>query len=95
MRSIVPTFFIIFIVLVSFTLLTQADQYKKRFKAGLIFPLSGAVADYGIALRNGFELEQEEKPEFFKKIEFIYQDSLYDEKSSLSAFYALEQRGYS
>jgi branched-chain amino acid transport system substrate-binding protein len=64
-----------------------------HFRVGAILPLSGPLADYGAAVRNGFELAQREQPEAFKDVQIIYQDSSYDGRSALNAFNALFARG--
>ncbi len=79
------------VFLVSLPTVTTADQEK--FTVGLILPLSGGLADYGEALRHGFELAEADYPELFKHIELRYEDSKYEEKTALSAFYSLEQKG--
>lgn len=55
-------------------------------KIGMILPLSGPLAEFGIAARNGIEMAKVDGPEHFRKIEFLYEDSQYDGKKSLSAF---------
>ncbi len=63
------------------------------FRLGAIVPLTGPLADYGAAVRNGFELARREHPGAFKGVEIIYQDSSYDGKTALNAFNALFARG--
>lgn len=70
-----------------------ADAPNKKFTIGMIFPLSGGLADYGAAIQHGFEMAAEEAPEAFSHIELRYEDSKYDEKIALNAFNALEQKG--
>lgn len=70
-----------------------AEPGNRKFVVGLILPLSGELADYGEALRHGFELAQEEEPERFRHLELRYQDSQYDQKTALNAFNSLEQQG--
>lgn len=74
-------------------MISHSEATNKKFVVGLILPLSGGLSDYGDALRRGFELAEEEKPELFKHIELRYQDSQYDQKTALSAFNRLEQQG--
>ena len=72
----------------------KADhQPSHPFTVGMILPLTGGLADFGEALRHGFELAAADYPEQFKYISLNYEDSKYDEKTSLSAFYSLEQKG--
>lgn len=70
-----------------------AEPVPKKFVVGLILPLSGELADYGAALRHGFELAQQDAPERFKHIELRYQDSQYDQKTALNAYRFLERQG--
>jgi len=75
------------------SLTAAAESNDKKFVVGLILPLSGELADYGEALRHGFEIAEEENPELFNHIELRYQDSQYDQKAALNAFGRLEQQG--
>ena len=61
-------------------------------KVGVILPLSGQIASYGAVARNGFELARRENPDKFKGIEFYYEDSIYDGKTSISAFRKLVEQ---
>ena len=74
-------------------LTAAAESNDRKFVVGLILPLSGELADYGEALRHGFELAEEENPELFSHLELRYQDSQYDQKAALNAFGRLEQQG--
>lgn len=59
---------------------------KTTFKVGVIIPLTGGLAPYGTALKNGFELAIAEQSDKFKNIKFIYEDSKYEGKTALSAY---------
>jgi len=48
--------------------------------------LSGALADFGTAIKNGIELYRSENPNKNEFISFIYEDDQYDAKSSISAY---------
>jgi outer membrane PBP1 activator LpoA protein len=80
--------------LLSFSSPCLSESHPDRFVVGLILPLSGELADYGAALRRGFELAEEDAPERFKYLDLRYQDSQYDQKTALSAFRFLEQQLY-
>jgi ABC-type branched-subunit amino acid transport system substrate-binding protein len=54
------------------------------YKIGVSLPLSGDLAQYGIAVRNGINLARDRFPAKFKDIEFSYEDNRYDAKTSLS-----------
>jgi ABC-type branched-subunit amino acid transport system substrate-binding protein len=70
-----------------FSFLPPAQANSEPIKVGILLPLSGIVADYGEALKNGFELAQSEIPEQERNtIEFLYEDTRYEAKASLSAF---------
>jgi len=53
---------------------------------GVSLPLSGPVAEYGEALRNGIELAREEHTDLLSNIRFLYEDDRYDGRSAVSAF---------
>ena len=61
-------------ILFYFVLLSQtfADE---PFRIGVIAPLSGPLAEYGLASQNGIELARSQHPELFNHIEFIYENS--------------------
>lgn len=56
------------------------------FRVGVIAPLSGVLAEYGQAAKNGIELAKVQHPELFSNIQFMYEDSQWDAKMSVSAF---------
>ena len=64
---------------------TMADP--PDFKVGINLPLSGDVAEYGIAAKNGIEMAREEHPRDFEKITFVYEDNKYDGKTAVAAFH--------
>lgn len=61
-------------------------QIENKFRVGAILPLSGPLAEYGVAAKNGIELAKEQHPDLFNRIEFDYEDSLYDPKTTILAF---------
>lgn len=65
----------------------------KTFNFGVVIPLTGDLADYGSAIRNGFELAKREFPERFNFIRFLYEDSRYDGKVAVSALHKLMATG--
>lgn len=66
-------------------------EETRPFKVGVIAPLSGALAEYGIASKNGIEMAIQDHPELFSNIEFIFEDSQWDPKTALSSFIKLTQ----
>ena len=63
--------------------LCSADE---KFRVGVVAPLSGALAEYGLAAQNGIELARLQHPELFNNIEFLYEDSQLVAKTAVSAF---------
>jgi ABC-type branched-subunit amino acid transport system substrate-binding protein len=81
-------------LVVLFALQASADESNRGvFWVGVIAPLTGPVADYGVAVKNGFELAKSDHPAIFRNVEFVYNDSGYDGKTSINAFNALFARG--
>jgi len=59
------------------------------FTIGAVIPLTGKTADYGFAVRNGIELARSERPELFTNLKFLFEDSRYDGKTSVTIFHNL------
>lgn len=59
---------------------------QAEIKVGVIVPLSGALAEYGVAIRNGIEIARSDDPNLFSGCGFQYEDSKYDSKTALGAF---------
>jgi ABC-type branched-subunit amino acid transport system substrate-binding protein len=70
---------------------TQELLAQEKFKVGAALPLTGVIAEVGIAARNGIELAKEQHPELFTNLEFVYEDSQWDPKSAVAAFNKLVQ----
>jgi len=64
---------------------------QEKFKVGAVLPLTGALAEYGLAARNGIDLAKQRHPELFTNLEFAYEDSQWDPKSAVAAFNKLVQ----
>lgn len=81
-------------VLFTFTAnLTSAETGHLKFNIGVLLPLSGPLAEYGTAAKNGIDLAIKENPELFRNMQFLYDDSRYDGNSSISAFRKLQNNG--
>ena len=65
--------------------------FADNIKLGIILPLTGPLAEYGVASKNGFELARKEHPDQFIEIDFVYEDSQYDPKLSISAYQKLRR----
>jgi ABC-type branched-subunit amino acid transport system substrate-binding protein len=55
-------------------------------KVGVILPLSGGLAEYGSAFRNGINLAQDSSPNIAQAVNFIFEDSQYDNHRAIAAF---------
>lgn len=79
---------IIFIIFILFPTILFAENSElnnnHKLTIGLSIPISGALQEYGAAVRNAFFLA--EKDTNSTNHEFIFQDNKYDGKSSLSSF---------
>lgn len=58
-------------------------------KIGVSLPLTGPLAEYGEAVRNGIELALEDQPALRTKIKFIYEDNSYDAKKAVGTLQKL------
>lgn len=71
---------------------TEAQEQIKT-KIAVILPLTGALAEFGVAARHGFELAQKDRPELFRNTEFLFDDSRYESKLALSGFQKFRAAG--
>lgn len=75
------------IVLSVFTLTFSAfAEDKSSIKVGIILPLTGPLAEYGVALQNGIKLAQNEEKGILGGLQFVYEDSQYNPQSAISIF---------
>ncbi len=56
-----------------------------KFKIGLVLPLTGTAADYGIAIQNSINLAIKDRPELFTNITWVYEDATFDTKTAVTA----------
>jgi branched-chain amino acid transport system substrate-binding protein len=63
-----------------------------NFRVGVIAPLSGPLAEYGVATRNGIEIARTNHSELLSKISFEFEDSQWDAKQAVSAFQSLRTK---
>ena len=71
---------------------TTAVSEEDTLDIGVLLPLSGELASIGNAVSNGIALASEQYPDGFEKLNFVYDDSRYDAKATLSSFARLKQR---
>jgi ABC-type branched-subunit amino acid transport system substrate-binding protein len=65
---------------------TFAESRGDLFHIGVLAPLSGPAADYGVAIQNCIELAKRDRPEIFTNVRFHFEDVPYDPKASISAY---------
>jgi len=73
----------LFIVISVVAMIAGAEASPRR--VGLTLPLSGGLAAYGSAFRQGLQLFQEEHPDYVRKVSFILDDSQYDGSKVVSS----------
>ena len=62
---------------------------QEKFKVGVSAPLTGDLAEYGAAVRQGIELASSEDEHSFKNLQFIFEDNQYEGSKAVSAFQKL------
>ena len=53
---------------------------------GVSAPLTGELAEYGAAVRNGIELAKQKQPKQFASVRFVYGDNKYHAKDAVTVF---------
>lgn len=71
--------------------LTNFARADEQLKIGIILPLTGALAEYGIAASNGLELALNKNSAINNKFKFIIEDDQYNPKQSITAFTKLTE----
>ena len=61
-------------------------------RIGAIIPLTGPLAGYGTAIKNGFELARIDNPDLFADCNIILEDSAYDPTTAVGAFRKLRDQ---
>jgi len=82
--------FLVILILGGLVLLSGGNKdEKENIKIGVIAPLTGPLAEYGVAFKNGIELANKDYPN--KNIRYIFEDNKWDSKEAISAFNKLVQ----
>lgn len=63
-----------------------AEGEEPPYRLGFIVSLSGQLAEFGEAIRNGVTLAREEDPELGKRFEPLFEDSRYESKTAVTNF---------
>jgi len=69
-----------------FTLPPNIASADAPFNIGVVVPLTGPTADYGIAIQNSINLAVKDRPELFADIKFNYEDAQGNPSNAVSAF---------
>ena len=67
-------------------MLNQTSKQASKLIVGVSLPLTGEIAEFGQAVKNGIELAQSEAPNEFSNIQFVYEDNRYQAKAAISAY---------
>jgi ABC-type branched-subunit amino acid transport system substrate-binding protein len=68
------------------------DTKSHDFTIGVSIPLTGDLAEYGSAVRNGIEFAKSRFHGEFEHIHLIFEDNRYDGKTSLTIFQKFQAR---
>jgi len=75
------------ILAISFLFFVPAlSAQTKKFDVGVLVPLSGPVAEYGVAIKNGIQMATSKNPNHFLNCNFIFEDTEYKSSTTISAF---------
>ncbi len=55
-------------------------------KVGVIVPLTGPLAEFGIAMQNGIKLAARNMPDDLEHLQFVFEDSAYNPQTAITAF---------
>jgi len=80
---------ILVVIIISGIYISNQTEDQGTIKIGVIAPLTGPLAEYGIALVNGIELLNSENSN--PNVEYIFEDNKWDSKEAISAFNKLVQ----
>ena len=78
------TFYTLIFIILLFPHFCIAENQK--IKVGLFVPLSGPIAEYGLALQTGIEIFQKKHPKLADKFEILIEDSKYEARTAVSIF---------
>jgi branched-chain amino acid transport system substrate-binding protein len=72
---------------------TVRAESSKSCKVGVLLPLTGALAEYGAAFRNGWSLAENEDRSPKASVISVFEDTRYEGKAAISAFRAMMEGG--
>ncbi len=65
-------------------IVVPAMGYAEPFRVGTILPLSGPLAEFGVAFQNGISMAKADRPEAFGECELIIEDSKYEPQTAIT-----------
>ncbi len=74
------------LILISVYASIASAEGSPTFKVGLVLPLTGSAADYGVAIQNSINLAIKDRPELFTNISWSYEDATFDAKTAVTSF---------
>lgn len=80
---------ILFVLLLAPSAKAQPIPNEWPLKVGIIVPLTGPLAEYGVAFNNGLELAKTEAEEISRNCSFTVEDSKYDSRIAVGLFQKL------
>ena len=89
-NKIVIGFFILILLVSAILTINKNKSEIGEIRIGIIAPLSGPLAEYGEAFKNGVIMATEQNPK--TNVSFFFEDSSEDPKKAISAFYKLKDQ---
>ncbi len=77
---------VIIIVVIVLGILFKGDKQTNAIKIGMIIPLSGPAADYGVQMKGGAEIAKQELLKKGIDVNIVYEDSKVDPATGISAY---------
>ena len=68
-----------------------AETESRKLNVGISLPLTGSLAEYGAAVKNGIDLAKEELEGSLGSVNFIYDDNQYNPKIAVTSFNKLSR----
>jgi len=85
MSSFYSAIFVIYFFIANLFPLFGQEIYT-RFKVGVNAPLSGDLAEFGVAVKNGIEMACSDQKKACQNLDFLYEDNKYEAKTAITAF---------
>jgi branched-chain amino acid transport system substrate-binding protein len=86
---------VLFCLLACHLAVPLAVAERLPMRVGILVPLTGPAAEYGVAIKNGFELARSKSIDKDGNCNFSFDDSLYDSKQAVISFRRMAAERYS